>query len=252
MRKFEKIKERYNTMIINYVITYQLEIILFLFQFSYLRTLKGHIMGWNMPFSLITNDIFTFECRKFHKCLPSHAHAKIKRTPKRSISRKPPSNTGDTVSAATWRHQLNTLPQVALTPRVKWLTMATERRSSSDSDVDLDSQIDILVGIAPFLSLVSRTPLLISIEVIGSHEMCAANDASRGGVGPMCPTLPNKTFPFLPICSISRNEVHRTAGRVGIVAVSHNTLFHHFYSYLIVSVIITEKINNNASSTRLA
>ena len=75
---------------------------------------------------------------------------KIKRTPKRSISRKPPSNTGDTVSAATWRHQLNTLPQVAPTPRVKWLTMATERRSSSDSDVDLDSQIDILVGIAPF------------------------------------------------------------------------------------------------------
>ena len=82
--------------------------------------------------------------------------------------------------------------------------------------------------------------------------MCAANDASRGGVGPMCPTLPNKKFPFLPICSISRKEVHRTAGRVGIVAVSHNTSFHHFYSYLIVSVIITEKINNNASSTRLA
>ena len=44
--------------------------------------------------------------------------------------------------------------------------------------------------------------------------MCAANGASRGGVGPMCPTLPNKTFPFLPICSISRKEVHRTAGRV--------------------------------------
>ena len=84
--------------------------------------------------------------------------------------------------------------------------------------------------------------------------MCAANDASRGGVGPMCRTgtLPNKTFPFLPICSISRKEVHRTAGRVGIVAVSHNTSFHHFYSYLIVSVIITEKINNNVSSTRLA
>ena len=82
--------------------------------------------------------------------------------------------------------------------------------------------------------------------------MCAANDASRGGVGPMCPTLPNKTFPFLRICSISRKEMHRTARRVGIVAVSHNTPFHHFYSYLIVSVIITEKINNNASSTRLA
>ena len=46
--------------------------------------------------------------------------------------------------------------------------------------------------------------------------MCAANDASRGGMGP---TLPNKTFPFLPICSISRKEVHRTAGQVGIVAV---------------------------------
>ena len=82
--------------------------------------------------------------------------------------------------------------------------------------------------------------------------MCAANYASRGGMGPMCPTLPNKTFPFLPICSISRKEVHRTVGGVGIVAVSHNTSFHHFYSYLIVSVIITEKINNNASSTRLA
>ena len=82
--------------------------------------------------------------------------------------------------------------------------------------------------------------------------MCAANDASRGGVGPMCPTFPNKTFPFLPICSISRKEVHRTAGHVGIVAVSHNTSFHHFYSYLILSVIITEKINNNASSSRLA
>ena len=82
--------------------------------------------------------------------------------------------------------------------------------------------------------------------------MCAANDASRGGVGPMCPTLSNKTFLLLPICSISRKEVHRTAGRIGIVAVSHNTSFHHFYSYLIVSVIITEKINNNASSTRLA
>ena len=82
--------------------------------------------------------------------------------------------------------------------------------------------------------------------------MCAANDASRGGVGPMCPTLPNKTLQSLPISSISRKEVHRTAGQVGIVAVSHNTSFHHFYSYLIVSVIITEKINNNASSTRLA
>ena len=45
------------------------------------------------------------------------------------------------VSAATWCHQWNTLPQVTPTPRVKWLTMATER-SSSDSDVDLDTQID--------------------------------------------------------------------------------------------------------------
>ena len=83
--------------------------------------------------------------------------------------------------------------------------------------------------------------------------MCAANDTSRGGVGPMRHTLPNKAFPFLPICSISRKEVHRTAGQVGIVAVSHNTSFHHSTElYLIVSVIITEKINNNASSTQLA
>ena len=67
----------------------------------------------------------------------AHACKKIKITPKRISSRKPSSNTGDTVSAATW----NTLPQVAPTPRVKWLTMATDR-SSSDSDVDLDSQID--------------------------------------------------------------------------------------------------------------
>ena len=77
--------------------------------------------------------------------------------------------------------------------------------------------------------------------------MCVANDASRGDLGSVCATLSNKTFPFLPISSISRKEVHRTAGQVGIVAVSHNTSFHHFYSYL-VSVTITGKINNASSS----
>ncbi len=127
---------------------------------------------------------------------------KIKGTPKRISSRKPPSNTGDTVSAATWRHQWNMLPQVAPTPRVKWLTMATER-SSSDRDVDLDSQIDrfdyfyfgdngavgvavaavelhvgvsgslrwdILVGIAPFFSLIVSCIPYSTVDIHRSHR----------------------------------------------------------------------------------
>ena len=183
---------------------------------------------------------------------------KIKWTPKRSIPRKPPSNTGNTVSAATWRHQLNTLPQVAPTPRVKWLTVATERRSSSDSDVDLDSQIDILVGIAPFFK---SNCLLYPI-------LHCWYPSKSSGVTKCAPQITLIEVAWVQSCALpcrtKRSHFCRYVRSRGkrcivlpvafgiVVAVSHNTSFHNFYTYLIVSVIITEKINNNASSTRLA
>ena len=55
-----------------------------------------------------------------HMFTIAHACEKIKITPEMSNSRKPPSNTGDTVSAATWRQQWITLPQVAPTPAPPW------------------------------------------------------------------------------------------------------------------------------------
>ena len=109
----------------------------------------------------------------------SHARKKLKIIPKRSSSTKPPSNTGDIVSAATWRHQCITLPQVATTPappwrmRVKWLIMAMGAVVPREMLICMNRSIDLMIFIL-------ETMGMMYVE----ETVIVAVGASQPGVAP--------------------------------------------------------------------